>query len=52
MTHKGTKTKILLESLRATHTKYQIGKRQAMMAYMDNGFKYSHDRLGIEMNRC
>ena len=28
-----------LDSLRATIKKYQISKRQAMMAYMDSGFK-------------
>ena len=35
--------------------KFQIGKRQAIMAYMDTGFKKFtsiHDRMVIEMNRC
>ena len=34
-----TKAKIYLHSLRATLKKYQIVKRQAMMAYMDTSFK-------------
>ena len=33
------KAKIHVDSLRATLTKYQIGKLQAIMAYMDSGSK-------------
>ena len=35
----GPKVKIHLDSLRATLKKYQIGKRQVMIAYMDSDFK-------------
>ena len=49
----GLKMKMLLDSLRATLKKYQIGKHQAMMAYMDSGFKIPfHERLVIKMNWC
>ena len=51
---KGPKAKIHLDLLRAALKKYQIGKLQAMMAYMDSGFKKItsvHDRLAIEMIR-
>ena len=37
----GPKVKIHIESLRTTLRKYQIGKRQAMMAYMDSGLRNS-----------
>ena len=52
------------KALRQTHAwiysekyskKYQIGKRQVMMAYMDSSFikfTYNHDRLALEINRC
>ena len=39
---------IHLDSLRAKSRKYQIGKHQAMIAYMDSGFKKftsTHGRL-------
>ena len=51
---KGLKAKILIDLLRATLKKYQIGKWQAMMAYMDTGLKNSlpSTRLAIEMDRC
>ena len=37
----GLKAKIHLDSLRATLKKYQIGKHQAVMAYMDTSFNQS-----------
>ena len=51
----GPNAKLHLHSHRATLKKYQIGKHQAMMAFMDSGFKNFisiHKRLAIEMNRC
>ena len=51
----GPKVRKLLDSLRTTLKKYQIGKGQDMKAYMDSGFKKITsilDRLAIEMNRC
>ena len=37
----GPKAKIQFNSLRTTLKKYQIGKRLAMMVYMDTSFKNS-----------
>ena len=50
-----TKAKITSIHLEQHYKKYKIGKRQAMMVYMDTGFKIFttiHDRRAIEMNRC
>ena len=49
-----SQTKIRLDSHREKLKKQQIGKRPAMIAYMDSGFKKFtpiHDRLAIIMNR-
>ena len=46
--------KIPLYLLKATLKMYRIGKRQAMMAYMESGFKKFtsiHSRLALEMDR-
>ena len=40
-TQKGLKAKIHFHLPRGTHKKYQFGKLQAMMAYMDTGLKTS-----------
>ena len=41
----GPEAEMYLESIRATLKKYQIGRHQAMMAYMDTDFKeYLHSQ--------
>ena len=50
----GPFAKTRLDSIRAILKKYQIGKRQAMIASIDTSLKKLtsiYDRLAIEMNR-
>ena len=48
----GPKAEIHIDLLRTTLKKHQIGKRQAMMAYMDSSSRNSPSFLALEMNRC
>ena len=51
----GLEEGVHLVLLRVTLKKYRIGKFQAMMAYMDSGFKkitFIHERQALQMSRC
>ena len=48
----GSKMKKYIDSLRTKQMKYQLGNRQAMLAYMNSGSKSSSLSLTDEMNRC
>ena len=48
----GPKAKIHRDLVRATLRKYQIVKRQTMIAFMDTGLKNYFNSRETEMNRC